>query len=55
MPHNGLGIGEEWEFEKQMLISVPKLNSGIMLKYSTSAHFFANTLLAVVPCLGLQI
>lgn len=35
---NGLGIGEEWEFEKQMLISVPKLNSGIMLKYSTSAH-----------------
>lgn len=39
MRHNGLGIGEEWDFEKQKLISVPKFNSGRMLKCSTSAHF----------------
>jgi hypothetical protein len=37
MAGNGLGIGEEWEFEKQKLISVPKFNSGRMLKCSTSA------------------
>jgi hypothetical protein len=41
---NGLRIGEEWEFEIQMLISVPKFNSSRMLKYSTSAHFLP------IPC-----
>ena len=44
MAHNGLGIGEEWDFEKQMLISVPKFNSSRMLKFSTSAHFLP------IPC-----
>ena len=41
---NGLGIGEEWEFENQMLISVPKFNSGRMLKCSSLAHFLP------IPC-----
>ena len=44
MTANGLGIGEEWEFGKQMLISVPKFNGGKMLKCSSSAHFLP------IPC-----
>lgn len=45
--YNGLGIGEEWEFEIQMFISVPKFNSGRMLNCSASAHFLP------IPCYAL--